>query len=75
MTAAEWETTAEVAARVNRHPVTVRRAAESGVLHGHQTGRRGRWQFKPTAVDAWVEGNSSKSACGCRPLRSVRRVA
>lgn len=61
-----WETTAQVAARANRHPVTVRKAARSGLLHGHQTGRRGRWQFKPNAVDAWVEGNNSKAACGCQ---------
>lgn len=70
-----WETTAEVAKRAHRHPVTVRNAAQSGVLHGHQTGRKGRWAFKPEAVDAWIEGRDSKASCGCQPLRSVRRAA
>lgn len=69
-----WETTLQVAARVNRHPVTIRKAAESGLLHGHQTRRRGRWQFKPSAVDAWVEGNDSRSACGCQASRPLRRA-
>lgn len=68
-----WETTLQVAARVNRHPATVRKAAESGVLHGHQTRRRGRWQFKPEAADAWVMGQNSKAACGCQSLRPLRR--
>lgn len=71
----DWETTAQVAKRVNRHRDTVLKSAESGVLHGHQTARRGRWQFKPTAADAWVEGNNSKAACGCQPLRVARRAA
>lgn len=71
----EWETAEQVAQRLNRHPVTVRVAARSGLLHGHQTVRRGRWQFKPEAVDAWVEGRNSKAACGCQALRSVRRAA
>lgn len=70
-----WETTSEVSERVHRHPVTVRNAAQSGVLHGHQTGRKGRWSFKPEAVDAWIEGRSSKTACGCQALRVARRAA
>lgn len=60
-----WETTAQLAERLNRHPVTIRKAAESGVLHGHQTGRRGRWQFVPAAADAWVKGMDGTAACGC----------
>jgi excisionase family DNA binding protein len=75
MTAAEWETTNEVALRTRRHRVTILRAAESGVLHGHQTGKGGRWTFKPAAVDAWVEGRNSKAACGCQALRLAKRRA
>ena len=71
----DWETTSQLAARVQRHVVTVRRAAESGELHGHQTGRGGRWSFKPEAGDAWVEGRDSESACGCRALRLARKTA
>lgn len=71
----EWETAEQVAQRLNRHPVTVRLNARSGLLHGHQTKRGGRWLFKPEAADAWVEGRNSKAACGCQALRSVRRAA
>jgi excisionase family DNA binding protein len=71
----DWETTLNVATRLNRHPDTIRKAAESGALHGHQTGRRGRWQFKPEAADAWVEGRNSKAVCGCEPLRLARRAS
>jgi len=69
----EWLTTADVIARTNRHITTVHKAAERGVLHGHQTGRRGRWQFRPGAVDAWVTGADSAAACGCQVLRLVGR--
>jgi len=71
----DWETTAQAAARAKRHPVTVRRAAEAGLLHGHQGDKGGRWAFDPTAVDAWVQGRDSTSACGCRALRLVRKAA
>lgn len=72
MTAQDWLDTAQAAERVKRHPVTVRRAAESGVLHGHQTGFRGRWQFEPACVDAWRYGHNSAAACGCARLRMKR---
>jgi excisionase family DNA binding protein len=71
----EWLTTAQAAACAHRHAVTIRRAAESGLLHGHQTGFRGRWLFKPEAVDAWVTGLNSAAACGCRQLRIQKRAA
>ncbi len=72
---AKWLTTREVAERSRRHVTTIHKAAEAGALHGHQTKRGGRWQFKPAAVDAWIEGSSSAAACGCRRLRSARRAA
>jgi excisionase family DNA binding protein len=61
----EWLSTAKVSAATGRHPVTIRRAAEEGVLHGHQTGRGGRWQFNTAAVDAWIKGQNGEIACGC----------
>lgn len=72
----EWMTTADVAAKVHRHPVTVLTAAESGLLHGHQPRRRGRWSFAPAAVDAWVMALGEKAqleACGCVKLRHQPR--
>ena len=73
-----WETTDQVATRIQRHPVTVRLAAESGQLHGHQPKRRGRWKFAPDAVDAFIQGLDDRAqieACGCARLRVARRTA
>lgn len=79
-----WLNTEQAAARANRHPVTVRRAASSGELHSHQPLRSGRpvrgarLSFHPAAVDAWVRGldePAQRQACGCPQLRSVRRPA
>lgn len=85
MTGVPWETTRAVAARLRRATSTIRGAAESGVLHGHQGMRDGRpvrgsrWSFAPAAVDAWVQGldiRAQTEVCGCaRHLRAVRRTA
>jgi excisionase family DNA binding protein len=72
---AEWLTATEAAARANRHVVTIRRLAEEGSLHGHQSGRGGRWLFKPESIDAYVTGQDTAAACGCARLRMVKRVA
>lgn len=61
----EWLTTAQVADLTQRHPVTVRKALEGGVLHGHQVKRRGRWSVARAAVDAWLTGGDGRAACGC----------
>jgi hypothetical protein len=85
VTGVAWENTRAVATRVGRATSTIRAAAESGLLHGHQGMRDGRpvrgsrWSFAPTAVDAWVQGLDTRAqteACGCaRHLRAVRRTA
>jgi hypothetical protein len=71
----DWLTAAEVKLIANRHIDTVRRALESGELHGHQRTRKGRWQIHPNAVDAWIRGMDGPTACGCVRLRAVRRSA
>lgn len=72
-----WATTRQAATQAGRHPDTVRAAAESGELHGHQRARRGRWTFAEAAVDAWVQrldDRAQREACGCSRLRAVRRT-
>ena len=75
MTAAPtWLTSGEVADRARRSPSTVRLAAVTGQLHGHQSMRggkpirKGKWLFHVTAVDAWIRGLDERAqaiACGC----------
>lgn len=69
-----WLTSDAVAARAQRSPSTVRLAAVTGQLHGHQTMRdgrpvrKGKWVFHTAAVDAWVRGHDVRAqitACGC----------
>ena len=76
-TEVEWLTPAEVAKKRGgkTHVVTVRRALESGELHGHQRKRRGHWSVNALAVDAWITGLDGTAACGCARLRSVGRRA
>lgn len=75
----EWLTPAQVAASVparqgkTMHVVTVRKALESGELHGHQRMRRGHWTVSAEAVDAWIKGLDGVAACGCR--QRLRRIA
>jgi len=74
----DWLTPAQVAARMREggsktHVVTVRKALESGELHGHQRVHRGRWAVPAAAVDAWIKGMDGAAACGCRP--KLRRIA
>jgi excisionase family DNA binding protein len=69
----DWLSTKQVAAYVGRHVVTVLRAAECGDIHGHQPARNCSWRFKREAVDAWLEGNDGRNACGCQNLRLAKR--
>lgn len=69
----EWLNSVQAAGRAGRHAGTVRLAAESGDLHGHQAKRKGRWSFKPEAVDAWVQGDDGVTACGCQRLKLAQR--
>lgn len=71
----EWLTAAQAAMQANRSAGTIRLAAESGDLHGHQPKRKGRWSFAPAAVDAWVRGEDGTAACGCQRLRLAGRRA
>lgn len=49
-------TTIEAAREVRRHPVTVRKALESGELHGAQPRPRGRWVIERECLEAWAHG-------------------
>lgn len=49
-------TVAEAALVARRHPVTMRRALESGELHGTQRVAGGRWTIKSKCLDAWADG-------------------
>lgn len=68
-----WLDVAGTAQRAGRHAVTVRRALETGELHGHQRRHRGRWQIHINAVDGWIRGERDLvAACGCAAARRHR---
>lgn len=76
-----WLTADAAAERAARHVTTIRLAAVTGDLHGHQpmrNGRRvrgGKWSFHPAAVDAWLRGLDERAqavACGCVTTRRGR---
>ncbi|MCA1195103.1 helix-turn-helix domain-containing protein [Saccharopolyspora sp. 6V] len=73
MTAPAWLTAVQAAEHAARHVVTVRRALESGELHGHQARRGGPWRLRPAAVDAWITGTDGRHACGCSAVSPLRR--
>lgn len=69
-----WLTSDGVAQRAQRSASTVRLAAVTGQLHGHQSVRdgrpvrKGKWVFHVAAVDAWIQGldvRTQTTACGC----------
>jgi hypothetical protein len=64
-------TVAEVAAATRRHPVTVRRALEAGVLHGAQAVKGGRWSVQPECVEAWVDAVPCQHRTNVVLLRSA----
>ena len=47
-------TVAQVAERLNAHPHSVRRWADSGLLHCYRIGFRGDRRFKPDDVDEFL---------------------
>lgn len=49
-------TVAQAADVAQRHPQTIRRACETGELHGLQRVRKGRWLIHPDCLDAWLDG-------------------
>jgi excisionase family DNA binding protein len=48
--------TAQAAAYAECHPDTIRRALESGELHGGQRKSRGRWSIRRECLDQWLNG-------------------
>ncbi|MFG6277966.1 helix-turn-helix domain-containing protein [Microbacterium sp. 5K110] len=53
---ATYLTTAEAAKTARKHPVTVRKALESGELHGSQRSVGGRWTIREDCLEAFIEG-------------------
>ncbi len=51
-----WFNTAQAADHAGCHPDTVRKALESGDLHGSQRKARGRWRIHRHCLDDWCEG-------------------
>lgn len=49
--------TAQAADYAGCHVDTIRRALESGDLHGGQRTARGRWSIRLECLDAWVDGD------------------
>jgi hypothetical protein len=79
---ATWLTSDAVANRAQRSTSTVRLAAVTKQLHGHQPMRdgqpvrKGKWIFHAAAVDAWLHGHDARTqatACGCAAVTAHRR--
>ncbi|HEY0889911.1 MAG TPA: helix-turn-helix domain-containing protein [Nocardioides sp.] len=51
-----WHSTHTAAAHSGFHPQTVRKACESGELHGSQRTKGGRWRIHRDCLDAWLRG-------------------
>ncbi|WP_194521943.1 helix-turn-helix domain-containing protein [Cellulosimicrobium sp. JZ28] len=51
-------TVAEAAEEGRKHPITVRRALESGELHGSQRVKGGRWTIEESCLSAWLAGET-----------------
>lgn len=77
-----WLPSGPVAARAGRSVSTIRLAAVTGQLHGHQPMRdgkpvrKGKWIFHAAAVDAWLHGLDTRAqaaACGCTAVVAHRR--
>lgn len=49
-------TTEQAAEYSGRHVVTIRKALESGELHGGQRKKHGRWSLRVECLDAWCDG-------------------
>jgi hypothetical protein len=57
-----WFNTSQAGQYGDRHPVTVRRALESGQLHGGQAKAGGRWRIHRNCLDAWLLGTQCPHA-------------
>lgn len=58
-----WFSTVQAAEHVGVHVDTVRKAADSGALHGYQRVARGHWRFHRDCLDAWVTGRRCQHQC------------
>lgn len=61
-----WFDTRQAADHAGRHPVTVRRALESGQLHGGQAKTGGRWRIHRACLDAWLLARPCEHQDGAR---------
>ena len=52
-----WMNTAQAAEHAGRHVDTIRKAVESGELHGSQRKVKGRWRIHVDCLDAWCGGD------------------
>lgn len=48
--------TAQAAEYAGCHVDTIRKACESGELHGGQRTKNGRWSVRRECLDAWLDG-------------------
>lgn len=53
-----WFNTAQAGQHAVCHVDTVRKALESGELHGSQRKAKGRWRIHRDCLDAWAAGDS-----------------
>lgn len=67
----DWLTAQQVADAVGAHIVTIRRALESGRIHGHKPGRS--WRIHPDVPDTWVRGGDTRQPCGCARVTPLRQ--
>ena len=68
-----WFTTAEAAAHARRHPDTVKKACQSGELHGTQRVRGGNWRIHRDCLEAWLLGaKCPHQANGVTQIRAAR---
>ncbi|MEE3126373.1 MAG: helix-turn-helix domain-containing protein [Actinomycetota bacterium] len=51
-----WLDVAQSSEHSGHHPVTLRRALQSGELHGTQRKAKGKWRIHVTCLDAWLLG-------------------
>jgi excisionase family DNA binding protein len=50
----------QVAAQLQVHPRTVRRAIRTGGLRAHQVAGRGTWRVWPTDLEDWLEARANR---------------
>ena len=74
---ARWLTTATAAEHAGYHPVTIRKALESGALHGFQATAGKHWRIDPECVDAYVQGRPCphQALGNVTPITRARGVA